>query len=483
MSDFINAFLHKYPFQTLHELNLDWLISAMKELAFELKEFEAANTIHYAGDFDITKQYPAWSIVVDNNIGYISTKPVPAGIAVTDTEYWEVIADFTSLIGDLGSRVVALEDDVSDIQKSITRSWQDRKIIFVGDSYGRGRTYVGQYGTSWCDSVVAELAPAASYNMSVSSASFSPDNTDTLRFGYQLKTFVDGHTTTECKAITDIIIAGGVNEMFHPNSDIVNSTTIYCAYWTANFIKQHFPYARVFLGFIGRLPFKQNANFTYANVNSAIAKYKQICTKYSWNYIANSEYMCHEYINLTDDAIHFKTTGYINIGKYIAQAVNSGFWSIPEQGGFAIDNNFTALNAASVAGEEFVKTNSMSNIYTQLTADGVQIFQNGAFNVLFDTKNIDGDKTIELFKYTDPANEKYQYINPQYDRRIPCTYTFMDSSYNQIGYDNNYNGWICFREDGICVLGHGTFVYPGTVNNCSIINISMQNVTFPLATC
>lgn len=140
MNDFINAFLHKYPFETLHEMNLDWIISAMKDVAYELHNFEVANTIHYAGTWDITKQYPTWSVVVDNNFGYISTQPVPAGIAITNTTYWENIADFSALYADLGTRVQFLENTSANWLKG-------KKIVCYGDSLAKTaghNTYIDQ---------------------------------------------------------------------------------------------------------------------------------------------------------------------------------------------------------------------------------------------------------------------------------------------------------------------------------------------------
>ena len=139
MNDFVNAFLHKYPYQTLHELNLDWIISAMKELAYEMHNFEVANHITYAGDWNITKQYPAWSVVVkDGTTGYLSLKPVPAGVDITNGEYWVLIADFSAVIAGLGSRVSALESDVSSLTTEVrNNTWLDgKKVLWYGDSWG-----------------------------------------------------------------------------------------------------------------------------------------------------------------------------------------------------------------------------------------------------------------------------------------------------------------------------------------------------------
>lgn len=87
----LSNFLNQFPYSDFHELNLDWLIKTVKDLAFEMKNFEAANTVSFKGDWNITEQYPAWSIVNDHNNIYISNKPTPAGVPITNIDYWTLL--------------------------------------------------------------------------------------------------------------------------------------------------------------------------------------------------------------------------------------------------------------------------------------------------------------------------------------------------------------------------------------------------------
>ena len=89
-------FINQFPYLDSHELNLDWIIKKVKELAAEMNEFEALNTIEFKGTWNITTQYPAWSIVYNQNNGdmMISTKPVPAGIDISNTDFWILVAPF-----------------------------------------------------------------------------------------------------------------------------------------------------------------------------------------------------------------------------------------------------------------------------------------------------------------------------------------------------------------------------------------------------
>lgn len=140
------------PYTNFHDLNLTELIKFVKDLSKEVKEFEALNQIYYAGDWDITKQYRAWSVVcVNGTEGYISIQPVPVGVDYTDTNYWRLIADFTVQLANLGARVIALENadivingrinntnnDVSAINTILSqnRIRNAEYAIWIGDSY------------------------------------------------------------------------------------------------------------------------------------------------------------------------------------------------------------------------------------------------------------------------------------------------------------------------------------------------------------
>lgn len=411
------GFFDKYPYTDFHDLNLDWLLKAVRDLASHMEGWEAANTIHYAGDFDITKQYQAWSIVLDNNIGYISKKPVPAGIAVTNTEYWEEIADFTALIGDLGNRVETLEEYVDVINKTLFTS--PRNIICVGDSYGRGLSITGGaavYNNGWPYYINERMHPAALYNLSVNQASFSPSNTASLRFGYQLEQFKIAHTTAECEAITDIIIAGGFNEIFFMGDDRVYSTADYCAKWTAEYIKQYFPYAKVYLGFIGRVPKMSNeANATIPNFTTLIQQYKDICANYGWTYLNGSEFSCHDYSLLSEDGIHFTQNGYTTIGaRLVNSLVSNGNFEFHGSDG----KNMLFALYTSAANNQIANPN-ISGIYNQMTSSGVQVFTTDtSLQVLFNNQAMDFGSEIKIAKYYSRASDIFNMFAVQYDIRI-----------------------------------------------------------------
>lgn len=98
-----------FPYVNMHEMNLQWLLEKMRELDKKLDDFIKINQIKYADpiQWDITSQYEANTVVVDptTGIAYLSTEPVPAGVAITNTDYWTPIFDLQALFSMINSNL------------------------------------------------------------------------------------------------------------------------------------------------------------------------------------------------------------------------------------------------------------------------------------------------------------------------------------------------------------------------------------------
>lgn len=90
----------EFPHTRTYDSDLGWLIWAMKKLIGDMTEFTEINSIKFGDpiNWNIATQYEPTTIVVDDEgNGYISRKAVPAGIALTDTEYWTRIFNFSDI--------------------------------------------------------------------------------------------------------------------------------------------------------------------------------------------------------------------------------------------------------------------------------------------------------------------------------------------------------------------------------------------------
>lgn len=91
-----------FPYTNVHELNLDWIMEQLLTLKTTIEQFVSINALKYADpiQWNITSQYEKNTIVIDPLTGtaYISVQPVPAGVALTRTEYWTVVFDLGSFV-------------------------------------------------------------------------------------------------------------------------------------------------------------------------------------------------------------------------------------------------------------------------------------------------------------------------------------------------------------------------------------------------
>lgn len=100
----------------------------------------------FVGDWDNTTAYEPLSIVLHNNASYTSKKQVPAGVLVTNTQYWVQTGSYNGFIQQLQHDIEVVDgkaDDAKDAADAakdeadiaVNQSmWHDKKVCVYGDS-------------------------------------------------------------------------------------------------------------------------------------------------------------------------------------------------------------------------------------------------------------------------------------------------------------------------------------------------------------
>ena len=97
---FGTGFWNTYPGTDLHEIDLHYVLMQLLQLRKDMQEVVDSQAITFADpiNWNITSQYPANQVVLDSNgDGYISRQPVPAGIPLSNTNYWTQIFSFNDI--------------------------------------------------------------------------------------------------------------------------------------------------------------------------------------------------------------------------------------------------------------------------------------------------------------------------------------------------------------------------------------------------
>ena len=112
-----NLFCNGYPYTDFHEMNLSWIVKKVMELNTRLTEFVSLNTIKYADpiQWDITRQYGTNTVVIDpvSGVAYLSVKPVPMGVSLSNNDYWTEIFDLGQIIGNINKNLTLHNDGYS----------------------------------------------------------------------------------------------------------------------------------------------------------------------------------------------------------------------------------------------------------------------------------------------------------------------------------------------------------------------------------
>lgn len=271
---------NKYPYTDFHELNLDWIIAQIKELHRSYDDFKAVNTITNAGAWDITKQYQSWTIVSDHNAGYISLRPVPAGIDISNIEYWGLVADYDILITNLSQRIGVLEGQMTTLNNTTIPGINNnisaldakydpllnKKYVFLGDSYNFS-------GGGWLSAVVEALGITDYYDYVVSGHGFTTGAT----WLDDITDFVTAHPDA-APNITDIVIVGGVNDASTTSlGSLENAINTFCTY-----VKSNLPKATITMCYVG------NAQATSSVLDTRNYKNRMSCILIEQRVLSNN---------------------------------------------------------------------------------------------------------------------------------------------------------------------------------------------------
>ncbi len=124
---------NEYPYINLQDINLDWMIKTIKKLRADLDDFVILNTIKYADpiNWDITRQYETNTIVIDpyDGTAYLSVRPIPSGVSITNTDYWTPIFNYGEAIENLKTNVASNERHSA----TATRTYVKDSLVWFND--------------------------------------------------------------------------------------------------------------------------------------------------------------------------------------------------------------------------------------------------------------------------------------------------------------------------------------------------------------
>lgn len=120
----------------MYQYNLGWLIEELLSFKQDLATAIDLKTIKYADpiQWDITTQYPANTVVVDPKSGtaYMSKVPVPAGVELTNTNYWVVVFNYQDIYNKIMDGVAFNDRDQDYATKDLL---VNDLVWYAGDLY------------------------------------------------------------------------------------------------------------------------------------------------------------------------------------------------------------------------------------------------------------------------------------------------------------------------------------------------------------
>lgn len=125
----------EFPHTRTYDNDLGWLIWAMKKLISDWEDFSNTNSIKFADpiNWSIDRNYEPSTVVLDaDGNGYIARQAVPAGVPLSNTNYWTEIFSFGDLTTKIRENIAFDEED----SPTATNAYQVGELLWWhGDLY------------------------------------------------------------------------------------------------------------------------------------------------------------------------------------------------------------------------------------------------------------------------------------------------------------------------------------------------------------
>lgn len=145
----------------MYQYDIGWLLDKILSFETELNTAIDLKTIHYADpiQWDITTQYSPNTVVVDPKTGtaYMSKVPVPAGVLLTNTDYWVVIFNYQRVYDKIMSGVAFNDKDNLNASKDLLVNdlvWYGGDLYRATRAIPQGTTYIP--GTNLTPTTIAD---------------------------------------------------------------------------------------------------------------------------------------------------------------------------------------------------------------------------------------------------------------------------------------------------------------------------------------
>ena len=354
----------------------------------------------FMGTYDNTQIYEALD-VVDNGSGtsYIARKIVPAGTALTNTDYWFVYGASSGAIINLQNQIDAITGDIGDMDDLETPVTTDlvesinsvfdiarrmnRKFIFISDSYGTGEGPDGPF-TSWIDRLISLMGLTTGVNAFKNAYGGTSWKGLNGRKSFEtLLTELDSDIDDK-EGITDIIVAGGVNDSVGTINDGLTGISGFKTY-----VKVHYPNARVYVALIG---WSTDAGTRKNILDVSLPIYKN-CGFGNMTVLNLAGPILHDYgVDFQSDGVHPNDTGNKKIAWTIAGALFGG------DGGYynPSTSNHTLDDTMFDGGNRTFTLKKTPQNYTMMYEGGAMNFKSGAtwpgWHTPFVMGNLTGNK-------------------------------------------------------------------------------------------